>query len=102
LNPEPQWADHAERQVLASAAAQLEAQFPGVPRENITGELKIHVEQVPCTNCIAGLGADHTSSGSLHQFSQEFPGVRIIVTFDGPHGGHVPGNPFIVQNGQFQ
>jgi hypothetical protein len=102
LNPEAQWADHAERQVLASAAAQLEAQFPGVARSSITGELKIHVEQVPCTNCVAGLGAEHTSSGPLHQFSQEFPGVRIIVTFDGPSGGHVPGSPFIVLNGQFQ
>src|SRR6266545_4949369 len=102
LNPEVQWGDHAERQVLASAAAQLEAQFPGVPRSSITGELKIHVEQLPCSNCVAGLEAHHTASGPLHQFSQEFPGVRIIVTFDGPSGPHLPGNPFFVQNGQFQ
>ena len=96
---DPQFVDHAEQTVLGRSARALEAEFPDTDRAQIQGELRIHVEQEPCFNCLAGLPGQPAGSGPFHQFTTEFPGVRVVVTY--PDADHPGGPPrrLVIQNG---
>ncbi len=75
--------DHAEQSVLGRAARRLERALTGqMTAEQVTGELQIHVESPPCFNCLAGLPGRHAGSGPFHQFLTDFPGIRIVVTYN--------------------
>ncbi|VAW96010.1 hypothetical protein MNBD_GAMMA22-824 [hydrothermal vent metagenome] len=92
----PQAIDHAEQSVLGRAARQLERSLAGQPSAQATGELRMHVESPPCFNCLAGLPGQHAGRGPFQQFSTEFPGIRIVVTYnDGTQTARL-----VIQNGR--
>jgi len=99
--------DHAEQTVLGRAARAIRASM-GSQASSASGELRMFVEGPSCQNCLGGLpvsggapgavvpafGAD----GPILQFSQDFPQMRLVISFPATAGGSMAS--MVIKNGQ--
>jgi hypothetical protein len=81
-NPDPRGLGHAEERTLASIDQEIEAAKKAgtLTNTDLQGKtVRMHVEDLPCSSCMAGIGHSH-SSGPLVKFLDKYPGMRLIVT----------------------
>ncbi|MCP4408371.1 MAG: hypothetical protein GY807_11525, partial [Gammaproteobacteria bacterium] len=84
----PQAINHAEQTVLGRAARALQTAF-GDQATSITGQLRMSIERrSPCVNCMSGVQGQGVTNvgwrGPIVQFSERFPGIRLVITFPDP------------------
>lgn len=71
--------NHAEQNVLGDIANKIDEVYAGrIPRTDVTGTVKMAVDQKVCNACRAGL--EEGEAGILKQFSNEFPSVTVMIT----------------------
>lgn len=74
--------NHAEQTVLGDIADNLDKAIKGlIPREQVTGTIKMTVDQAVCSACRGGL--DSGSAGIIKQFTTQFPNVTVMVSAAG-------------------
>jgi hypothetical protein len=71
--------NHAEQNVLGDIANKIDDVYAGkIPRTDVTGTVKMAVDQKVCNACRAGLSDGQ--AGILKQFSNEFPNVTVMIS----------------------
>ena len=75
-NPDPRGGGHAEERTLASVDREIEAAKKAgtLTDSDLQGKtVRMHVEDLPCSSCTAGIGHSHTS-GPTVKFLEQVPG----------------------------
>lgn len=81
-NLDPRGRGHAEERTLASIDQEIETgkKTGTLSNADLEGRtVRLHVEDLPCSSCTAGIGHSH-SSGPLVKFLDKYPGMRLVVT----------------------
>jgi hypothetical protein len=81
-NPAAGGSGHAEERTLAAVDQEIEAAKKAgtITDAGLEGRtVRMHVEDVPCASCTAGIGHSH-SAGPLVKFLDKYPGLRLVVT----------------------
>ena len=74
--------NHAEQTVLGDIADKLDDAIKGlIPRDQVTGTIKMTVDQAVCSACRSGL--NDGSAGIIKQFTTQFPNVTVMVSAAG-------------------